>query len=77
VQKATLAKFEKFLTDYPQADEAPEVLFQLATVNEFNGDEDKARVYYGRLAKDFAATDAGKKSLGAIRRLDSDGGRTA
>ncbi len=73
VQKDTLAKFEKFLADSPQADEAPEVLFQLATVNEFNGDEEKARTYYGRLSKDFAATDAGKKSLGAIRRLDSDG----
>ena len=73
IQKDTLVKFEEFLTAHPDADEVPEVLFQLATVSEFNGDEEKARRYYGQLAKDYAAVEAGLKAAGALRRMDSDG----
>ncbi len=73
VQKASLAKFEAFLTDFPKSDEEPEALLQLGTVNDFNGDEKEAKRWYARLAKDYPATDAGKKALGAARRLDIDG----
>ena len=73
VQKASLAKFEAFLTDFPKSDEEPEALLQLGTVNDFNGDEKEAKRWYARLAKEFPATDAGKKALGAARRLDIDG----
>ena len=45
-------------------------MFHLANANEFNADEAKAREQYGRLVKDYSATDAGKKAAGALRRLD-------
>jgi thiol-disulfide isomerase/thioredoxin len=49
------------------------VLFHLANANEFNADEAKAREQYGRLVKDYSATEAGKKAAGALRRLDLAG----
>lgn len=73
VQKASLAKFEEFLAAFPKSDEEPEALLQLGTVNDFNGDEKEAKRWYARLAKDYPTTDAGKKALGAARRLDIDG----
>ena len=73
VQKASLAKFEQFLADFPKSDEEPEALLQLGTVNDFNGDEKEAKRWYARLAKEYPNTDAGKKAVGAVRRLDVDG----
>ncbi len=49
------------------------MLFHLANANEFNADEAKAREQYGRLVKDYSATEAGKKAAGALRRLDLAG----
>lgn len=73
VQRDWLANLEKFLTAYPKAAEAPEALLQLASINEFNADEDKAKVYYKRLAEQFPESDFGKKSAGALQRLESVG----
>ncbi len=70
VQRDWLANLEKFLTAYPKAAEAPEALLQLASINEFNADEDKAKVYYKRLAEQFPESDFGKKSAGALQRLE-------
>jgi thiol-disulfide isomerase/thioredoxin len=70
VQKDFLGKLEGFLTKYPGSPEAPDVLFQLASINEFNAEEDQARAFYGRLVKDLPDTDAAKKAAGALRRLD-------
>ena len=46
-------KLKGFLTDHPGSDEEPEVLFQLATVHEFNGGEDQAKNYWSQLAQKF------------------------
>lgn len=73
VQRDWLANLEKFLTDFPKSPEAPEALLQLASINEFNADEDKAKTYYGKLAADFPDSEFGKKAAGALRRLDSIG----
>ena len=56
--------------EVPRVGRGPAVLFQLANANEFNAEEAKAREQYGKLVKDYAATDAGKKAAGALRRLD-------
>ncbi len=72
-QKTYLKNFEKYLQDFPQADEAPDVLIQLASLSEFNGDEDAAKTWYQRLAKDHPTTEAGKKAVGALKRMDLDG----
>jgi thiol-disulfide isomerase/thioredoxin len=72
-QKKWMADLEEFLEKFPDSDEAAPVLFHLANANEFNADEAKAREQYGRLVKDYAATEAGKKAAGALRRLDLTG----
>ena len=72
-QKTWMADLEKFLDNFADSDEAAPVLFHLANANEFNADEAKAREQYGRLVKDYAATEAGKKAAGALRRLDLTG----
>ena len=72
-QKKWMAELEKFLDKFPESEEAAPVLFHLANANEFNAEEAKAREQYGRLVKDYAATDAGKKAAGALRRLDLAG----
>jgi thiol-disulfide isomerase/thioredoxin len=69
-QKKWMADLENFIAKFAAADEVPAVLFHLATANEFNGDEDKARKQYGELVKNYTATDAGKKATGALHRLD-------
>jgi thiol-disulfide isomerase/thioredoxin len=69
-QKKWMADLDNFLVKFAGSDEVPAVLFHLATANEFNGDEDKARKQYVKLVEDHAATDAGKKAAGALRRLD-------
>jgi thiol-disulfide isomerase/thioredoxin len=69
-QKKWMADLKAFLDKYPKADEAPDALLQLASINEFNAEEDEARKYYDRLARDFPQTDAGQKGAGALRRLD-------
>jgi thiol-disulfide isomerase/thioredoxin len=70
VQRDWLANLEKYLTDYPKAPEAPEALLQLASINEFNADEDKAKGYYKRLGEQFPDTEFGKKAIGALKRLE-------
>lgn len=70
VQREWLANLEKFLAEFPKAPEAPEALLQLASINEFNADEDKAKGYYKRLAEQFPDTEFGKKAAGAMRRLE-------
>ncbi len=70
VQKEFVDKLESFLSKYSKAEESADVLFQLASINEFNAEEEKARTYYERLASDYPDTAPGKKASGALRRLD-------
>jgi thiol-disulfide isomerase/thioredoxin len=69
-QKKWMAELEDFLTKFSDSDEASSVLFHLANANEFNAEEEKAREQYGQLVARYAATEAGKKAVGALRRLD-------
>ena len=69
-QKQWMTDLGAFLTKFADSDEVPSVLLHLANANEFNAEEKRAREQYGKLVKDYAATDAGKKAGGALRRLD-------
>src|SRR5205823_12594172 len=69
-QKNWMADLENFLAKFPQADEAPDVLLQLAIANEFNADEDPARKQYAKVIQDYPGTEAAKKAAGSLRRLD-------
>lgn len=69
-QKTYMSKLEQFLKDHGKSDEAPDALLQLASNHEFNAAEDDARKNYSQLSRDFPDTEAGKKAVGALRRLD-------
>lgn len=70
VQKDFLAKLETFVAERPKAEEVPDVLFQLASINEFNAEVDKARAYYAKLADEHDGSPLSEKARGALRRLD-------
>ena len=72
-QKKWMAELDGFLAKFPNSDEVSSVLLHLANANEFSMEEKKAREQYGKLVNGFAATDAGKKAAGALRRLDLAG----
>jgi thiol-disulfide isomerase/thioredoxin len=69
-QKAWMADLEDFLAKHPNADEAPEVLLQLASANEFNGDEDEAHKRYAKIVSTYPGTEPARKAAGSLRRLD-------
>ncbi len=73
IQAAWLESLEKFIKDYPKSPDAAEAMLQLGMSKEFAGEEEDAVSWYKRLSTEFAATDAGKKATGAMRRLDSIG----
>jgi thiol-disulfide isomerase/thioredoxin len=72
-QKKWMADLASFLQKYPDSDEAPEVLFQLASANEFNAEEDDARKQYAKVAGGYPNTPTGKKAAGALKRLELNG----
>ncbi len=69
-QKTWMADLKAYLSAFPNAEEAPDALIQLASASEFNAEEDDARKYYEDLSRKFPESDAGKKATGALRRLD-------
>lgn len=68
-QKKFMAECDEFLKKHGKSDEGAEVLLQLASLHEFDADEEKAKTYYTRLADGFPTTPAGRKAAGAIKRL--------
>ncbi len=70
VQKKWMTDLKEFCEKYPEADETPDALFQLASVNEYNAEEEDARKYYQQLAQRFPNSEPGKKASGALKRLD-------
>lgn len=73
VQEWWLKELEQFATRYPDAEDTPEALLQLAIAEEFAGDFDGARKWYSRLVKEHGGSDAAARAQGAIRRLDLEG----
>ncbi len=69
-QKKWMADLEVFLDKFPGSDEAPDVLLQLASANEYNGEEKVAREQYAKVVDKYPASEASKKAAGAVRRLD-------
>ncbi len=73
IQTEWQKNLEQFLSDYPAAPDAAEVMLQLAIAQEFAGQDDDAKRWYARAAKEFPDSPAGKKALGAQNRLDCEG----
>jgi thiol-disulfide isomerase/thioredoxin len=70
VQKEWLENLDKFVTEFPAAEDAPEALSQLAIGMEFTGKEDAARGYYVKLTESFPQSPLAQRARGAIERFD-------
>ncbi|MGC4077814.1 MAG: redoxin domain-containing protein [Rubrivivax sp.] len=73
VQDGFLKELEQFVTDYPQAEQVPDAMYQLATALDLNGKPTEASIWYGRLMKSYATTEVGERAIGSLRRLQLKG----
>ncbi|REJ66687.1 MAG: thioredoxin [Planctomycetota bacterium] len=73
IQEQWLKDLNTFVKEFPTSPDAPDAMLQLATAEEFAGEEDKAKSWYGRIVKEFANSDVARKAEGAMRRLNSVG----
>ncbi len=73
IQTAWLKTLEQYISDYPSAPDAAEAMLQMAISQEYAGQEDDARKWYGRIVREFPDSQAAKKAAGAQTRLDSVG----
>ncbi len=66
---------KSFVQDYPTSDFAPDALFQLGFNNEIDNDDDnkQAIANYTALARQYGATNFGKRAKGALARLRGKG----
>jgi thiol-disulfide isomerase/thioredoxin len=73
IQADWLKKLEQYVTDHPTSPDTAEAMLQLAIAQEFAGEEDECKQWYGRVVKEFPSSSASKKAAGALRRLESVG----
>jgi hypothetical protein len=73
IQEDWLKQLQKFITDYPRADDTPDALMQLGMGYEFMGKETEAKNSYSLLVKDFARHPMAKKAQGCLDRLTLEG----
>jgi thiol-disulfide isomerase/thioredoxin len=70
VQKEWLASLEKFVSEYPESEDTPEALSQLAIGCEFTGKEDPAREHYQKLVDSFPKSTQAARARGSLLRLN-------
>jgi thiol-disulfide isomerase/thioredoxin len=70
VQKEWLENLDKFVSEFPEAEDAPEALSQLAIGMEFTGNEDSARRYYAKLTESFPKNPLAQRARGSTDRFD-------
>jgi len=73
IQEWWLEQLEAFAKKNPKADDTPEVLFQLASSQEFSGNLTDARKWYNRLISQHGNSAGGARAAGALRRIDMKG----
>jgi TolA-binding protein len=69
-QKWWFEQLEAFARQWPNSDDAPDAVVQLAISYELMGRIDDAKAWYGQLAKNYPQTDGGIKAAGALKRLN-------
>ena len=63
IQTEWQKNLEQYVSEYPTAPDAAEAMLQLAIAQEFAGQDDDAKRWYARAAKEFPDTPAGKKAM--------------
>ena len=62
IQTKWLKDLEQYVADYPTSPDAAEAMLQMAIAQEFAGQEDEAKQWYGRVVQSFANSPAAKKA---------------
>jgi thiol-disulfide isomerase/thioredoxin len=73
VQAAGMQALEKFIEDYPQAEDLSDAMLQLAMALEFNGKVTPAKEWYGKIVAMGAPSPAAAIANGALARLNLKG----
>lgn len=73
IQTEWLKRLEQYVGEYPQSPDAAEAMLQLAIAQEFAGQEEEAKKWYGRIVQGFPDTATARKAAGARSRLESVG----
>jgi len=73
VQKKWLENLQQYVSDFPNSSDAAEAMLQLGIAEEFAGEEDNAKKWYGQIVDRFGQAPSAQKAAGAIARLDSVG----
>lgn len=73
IQKEWLTNLEDYVKDYPSSPDAAEAMLQLGMAEEFAGQEENAKKWYGEIVQNFPDAPSAKKAAGAKTRLESVG----
>lgn len=73
IQEKWLSDLSAFVNQFPQSVDAPEALFQLGIAEEFAGNQEQARKYYGQIVEQYPRSSNAAKAEGAKRRLELKG----
>lgn len=73
VQADWVKKLEDYVASYPTSPDTAEAMLQLGITQEFSGQEEECKKWYGRIVRDFPKSPAAPKAAGAVVRLDSVG----
>ena len=73
IQAEWLKRLEQYVTEYPRSPDAAEAMLQLGLAQEFAGQDEEAKKWYGQITSDFAESSQAKKAAGARLRLSSVG----
>jgi len=68
-----LKGLKRYVDEYPHSADAAEAMLQLAIAQEFAGEEDAAKEWYGEVVKKFPQSIQASKAAGARTRLESVG----
>lgn len=74
-QDTFLKRLEEFVETYPDSDDTPEAMVQIAMGAELVGDAKTALKWYGNASSKFGKSLAGQKAAGAMARLSLGGNR--
>ena len=74
-QKWWFEQLEAFAKQWPNSEDAPDAVVQLAISYELMGRIDDAKAWYEQLAKNYPNTEGGVKAQGALRRLTLTGNK--
>lgn len=73
VQQKWLKSLGDFVQQYPTSSDAADAMLQLALAEEFAGEDEKAKIWYQRIIREFPKTELANKAAGAVKRLESVG----